>query len=181
MKKSVLTIVIFAFFLCLPCGVSANTENNINDTGIDPTTSIDAVSDKDTDTMVIDESEIFNDLKKMTESQLTIKGYSQQEISMIKDNSYVDLIRERAKLPDNELSNMGYTAKEISILKDPNATDAQLMSANINNFTATSKIEKFLYASGANYTYAAVFMSWNGQKPPSAVLKVLSFSPGVKA
>lgn len=91
--------------LLLPClQVSASAENAEEDEVV-------AISQ-------FSEYDLYIQLQEMTEDELLSDGYSWEEVELIKNTEFEQLLMERGKLSFAQLSNLGYTDEEIIQLKN---------------------------------------------------------------
>lgn len=75
----------------------------------------------------INEYDAFVQLQNSSSSALQSRGYSNQEIKILRETSYEDLLLERATMTTEELAALGYDSKAIAIL---HAYDGTPLSEN---------------------------------------------------
>ncbi len=119
-------------------------------------------------TTVLDEEEIYNSLREMSEKELASLGYTVEEIDKIKNNTLFSLLKEeRGQLPVAVLENMGYSDEQVALLKDPDSADEKHSVIGFGGkLSLTCEIETLEFP-GDGWTYATVYAHWIWNQAPA--------------
>ncbi|MCR4431934.1 MAG: hypothetical protein NUV45_13070 [Tepidanaerobacteraceae bacterium] len=116
-------------------------------------------------TININEYIHLKQLKEKTDSDLKELGYSENEITEIRNFDYAEKLRERSKLDKNTLHNLGYTEDQINKLKNFSGTEEEIIAlASLLDLTAETVY--FQYNSSENKTYFRVKWAWQWSAAP---------------
>lgn len=159
MKKK---MVLFIIIATLTLSTTANAEN------ISMSESCELECLNDNTTVMYNELEVLQKLKKSTDEELMEAGYTKETIDHIKSDELEQELKQeimkRAKMPVEELKNLGYSDEKIEVLKSLTGKESleELSAREIfATLSCSAAILQHYYVTASNKTYMIANFSWS--------------------
>ena len=118
------------------------------------------------DSVTISERDMILELQSLSDSELLLEGYSQEEITQLRSISDQSILKEARMQSDTELKARGLTDYQIfTIRNEKNIKKAA--SAAYGNVTYTVEKSRYVYNSSKKITELSIIATWNWSSMPS--------------